>query len=287
MSRQARHPKRGFTLIELLVVVAIIALLVSILLPALGRARENTKGAVCSSNLHQLAISSAYYAQENQDRLPYIQGTRVSGTNPPKYKAPYYQYNQLLLFYKYLPDLKIYRCPSARDKNSVQVYAGEAGGLGEHGSYYTVKGSDYNFRGPMKAGYWPGVNPADYPDMPVKPLYTEYYFNDWGGDADFGDPAKTPIPSVSGNLINNIPLPNLAVIMSDAVWEAEIPRHFGANNFAFVDGHVSKYQRLYYLDERPMSDLSQKKDYDGFGNRPFYAWGLSRGVPRTVDGLGY
>jgi len=283
MSPQAWRARRAFTLIELLVVVAIIALLISILLPALGRAKEQTKAAVCSSNLHQLALASTYYAQENQDRLPYIRGTKVPGSNPLRYQYPYYQYDQLLLFYKYLPDLKIYRCPSAREKNSVQIYAGEAGGLGEKGSYYTVLGTDSYFRGPMRAGYWPGVNPADYPDVPVKPLYSEYFFNDWGSDATFND--QSPVPTISGGLIGKLPLPNLVVIMCDAVWEATTPRHFGANNFAFVDGHVSKFQRVYYLDERPVSDLSQKKDYDAFGNRPFYAWGLSRGVPNAVNGL--
>ncbi len=285
MSKQVWRARRAFTLIELLVVVAIIALLVSILLPALGRAREQTKAAVCSSNLHQLALASTYYAQENQDRLPYIRGTKVPGSNPPKYKAPYYQYDQLLRLYKYLPDLKIYRCPSARENNSVQVYAGGAGGLGDHGSYYTVLGTDSDFRPALRAGYWPGVNPADYPDLPVKPLYSEYYFNDWGADAKFKD--DTPIQSISGNTLSQLPLPNLTVIMCDAVWETTtLLRHFAANNFAFLDGHVSKFQQVYYLDRRPVS-LSEKKDYDAFGNRPFYVWGLSRGVPNTVDGLGY
>ncbi|MBN2211809.1 MAG: prepilin-type N-terminal cleavage/methylation domain-containing protein, partial [Sedimentisphaerales bacterium] len=53
--------KSGFTLIELLVVVSIIALLVSILLPALGQAREQAKRAVDASQLHTIGISLNMY----------------------------------------------------------------------------------------------------------------------------------------------------------------------------------------------------------------------------------
>ena len=60
---------KAFTLIELLVVVAIIALLVSILLPALGRAREQAKSAVCASNMHQLGVLAQTYMAEH-DRWP-------------------------------------------------------------------------------------------------------------------------------------------------------------------------------------------------------------------------
>jgi len=56
--------QRGFTLIELLVVVAIIALLISILLPSLNRAREQTRGAVCKGNLRSIGQAFLMYAQE-------------------------------------------------------------------------------------------------------------------------------------------------------------------------------------------------------------------------------
>ncbi len=56
---------RGFTLIELLVVISIIALLLGILLPALGSARESGRGAVCLSNLRQLVTANSAYAQDN------------------------------------------------------------------------------------------------------------------------------------------------------------------------------------------------------------------------------
>ena len=65
---QAR--RRGFTLIELLVVISIISLLLSILLPALGRARETGRRTVCGSNLRQVGMSFIQYTQDNESWFP-------------------------------------------------------------------------------------------------------------------------------------------------------------------------------------------------------------------------
>ena len=62
----------AFTLIELLVVVAIIALLVSILVPSLEQARQTARTAVCASNQHQLTLATILYGAGNQDSFPSI-----------------------------------------------------------------------------------------------------------------------------------------------------------------------------------------------------------------------
>lgn len=69
----------GFTLIELLVVVAIIGVLISILLPALVRCREQARSAVCMSNLRQVGVGIYNYWTTWNGRVPYVESPMTNG----------------------------------------------------------------------------------------------------------------------------------------------------------------------------------------------------------------
>ena len=73
---EVRH---AFTLIELLVVIAIIAILMSVLIPALNRAREMGKRAVCLNNMKTLALAWTLYCSENDGKIPAAQGLATTG----------------------------------------------------------------------------------------------------------------------------------------------------------------------------------------------------------------
>jgi prepilin-type N-terminal cleavage/methylation domain-containing protein/prepilin-type processing-associated H-X9-DG protein len=95
MNRPLLH-RVGFTLVELLVVVAIISLLVSILLPSLGQAKEQAKIVACMTNLRGLGLGFAQYSSENDDWYPAGSGW---GGDPPTWDHSlinYYENKQLL-----------------------------------------------------------------------------------------------------------------------------------------------------------------------------------------------
>jgi len=78
--------RKAFTLVELLVVIAVIGVLAALLLPALARGKELGRRTACASNLRQLVLATALYANDHEDQLP---PRKLTGGWPTQLKAAY------------------------------------------------------------------------------------------------------------------------------------------------------------------------------------------------------
>ena len=147
-ARRAASADAGFTLVELLVVIGIIALLVSILLPTLNRAREAANGTKCSNDLRQLMLGALMFANEHKGHMPGGEDDKFRGTDQsdPRRAGTVDErdwcfggsYNladapQEGTLFKYVnSSIDVYRCPSR-----------EAAGTNEPGSGYSNGRFDY------------------------------------------------------------------------------------------------------------------------------------------------
>jgi len=124
--------KKAFTLVELLVVISIIALLLSILLPALNKAKEHAKSSVCLSNMKQLGYALKVYMQDHQYRFPYSDDYFPMGEGEFAYggaddhmgTAYALPLAKERLLYPYIKGFDVFSCPADRGQNLLPWTAG-------------------------------------------------------------------------------------------------------------------------------------------------------------------
>lgn len=237
---------RGFTLIELLVVISVIAMLMSILMPALQKAKATAQRVVCSSNIRNLTLANLTYAADHDDKV--VLAISASGDLWLASLEPYYG------------DPKIKMCPSAKNKatgriNNSNSTSGPLGG--QWAKIDPVDGSCYE-------SWWAQTN-----DLFV---HTSSYgingYAQWPEDIRFGtqeedywgkttDPRASKIPLFApdiwrsgyagkGAIISaNVEFTDIPGECNDPIGRFVFIRHGDKNNVAFADGHV---ERVYLPD---------------------------------------
>ncbi len=246
---------RGFTLIELLVVIAIIALLVGLLLPALAKAREAGRLAVCMSNTRQMVIAVNGYAGDYKDRVWPAEGWGKWGRPVADGPNSLVQYESGLL-YKYCGDAdKIGECPGNRRRAAAPVapdpnnpdqtnfFGGQTELNWDYTMVWRVEGA-FTFT-TTRAAYL--RNPSQFPmttrpglsvtadqlkpfsSLPIFVEESTYFNNGLTRDSDDPDSANTWFGLWGGS-------------RGDLAGDQITTRHGGAGSISFLDGHSESFK---------------------------------------------
>lgn len=247
MRRQALMPvvsKRGFTLVELLVVIGIIALLISILLPSLNKARDAAKKTVCLSNMRELGNSFRLYSTAFKDAIPigymsekqfsYVALWHDGGTGTNSFKP---SQMGLLVMGNVAPTPKVFYCPSEDDPQ--YTFNSGAGGNAVNAWPYYNSPPRPNVIGTGRSHCRLGYNARPIADWPTNSVVSS------PNDVRFWVPVLEPKPAAAGDLLTKgsfaMPkfskLKNKAIVADLVMYKpAVIRRHKTGVNVLFANG---------------------------------------------------